>query len=200
MLRATNRARFAGACLSLFVFTDLPAQGAELEVKRQDCLSLVRHLSDGAAAADEQWASESRAERLAPAGFGESGAAVQPNVYRVDIEIHLAGQDRVRRLEIRLAKVETAIALTKREIAAMDSTGQDSSAARLALADLDDERRLLLDSLPAFLRRVKDERDRSVDRLWVTAEGEVYLNAWPLQEPSDGMLARQCRAQLRHRP
>ena len=84
MLRATNRASFAAACLSLLLGPGLPAESAEVEVGRQDCLRLIRHAAGDHSASDHAAGDDLAADSLRKGGsadrtvgatdFGDAGA------------------------------------------------------------------------------------------------------------------------------
>ena len=197
MLCKTTLAGMAGLCLAVLIALPGMAEAAEVQVSRETCLRLTNYVPDGSVAADYEPGVDSRGRPVAPADYGTTGVIKPPEVYRFDVELNPFPRDRVRLQESRLNEVDTAIALTRREIAAMDAAGDDTSAARAALSNLEGERASLLDGLSRADRRLGERSKLSVGEVTVTQDGAVFWNGQPLQDPNILILTQKCRELLR---
>lgn len=197
MVRKTTLAGVAGLCLAAFVLIAESAEAVEVQVSREDCLRLTNYIPDGSVAADYKPGVDSRGRPVAPADYGTAGVIQPPEVYRFDVELNPFPRDRVRLQESRLNEVDTTIALTKREIAAMEAAGDDTSASEAALGNLEAERASLLDGLAASDRRPGERSKLSVGEVTVTQDGAVFWNGQPLQDPNIVLLTEKCRELLR---
>ena len=197
MLRNTTLAGMAGLCLAALIPMQGTVEAAEVQVSREACLRLTNYVPDGSVAADYEPGVDSRGRPVAPADYGTAGVIKPPEVYRFDVELNPFPRDRVRSQESRLNEVDTAIALTRREIAAMEAAGDDTAAARLALSDLEGERSSLLEGLARADRRPGERSTLSVGEVTVTQDGAVYWNGQPLQDPNIVLLTQKCRELLR---
>lgn len=197
MLRNTTLAGMAGLCLAALIPMQGTVEAAEVQVSREACLRLTNYVPDGSVAADYEPGVDSRGRPVAPAGYGTTGVIKPPEVYRFDVELNPFPRDRVRSQESRLNEVDTAIALTRREIAAMEAAGDDTAAARSALSDLEGERSSLLEGLARADRRPGERSTLSVGEVTVTQDGAVYWNGQPLQDPNIVLLTQKCRELLR---
>lgn len=197
MLCKTTLAGMAGLCLAVLIALPGMAEAAEVQVSRETCLRLTNYVPDGSVAADYEPGVDSRGRPVAPADYGTTGVIKPPEVYRFDVELNPFPRDRVRLQESRLNEVDTAIALTRREIAAMDAAGDDTSAARSALSNLEGERASLLDGLSRADRRLGERSKLSVGEVTVTQDGAVFWNGQPLQDPNILILTQKCRELLR---
>lgn len=197
MLRNTTLAGMAGLCLAALIPMQGTVEAAEVQVSREACLRLTNYVPDGSVAADYEPGVDSRGRPVAPADYGTAGVIKPPEVYRFDVELNPFPRDRVRSQESRLNEVDTAIALTRREIAAMEAAGDDTAAARSALSDLEGERSSLLEGLARADRRPGERSTLSVGEVTVTQDGAVYWNGQPLQDPNIVLLTQKCRELLR---
>ena len=197
MLRNTTLAGMAGLCLAALIPMLGTVEAAEVQVSREACLRLTNYVPDGSVAADYEPGVDSRGRPVAPADYGTAGVIKPPEVYRFDVELNPFPRDRVRSQESRLNEVDTAIALTRREIAAMEAAGDDTAAARSALSDLEGERSSLLEGLARADRRPGERSTLSVGEVTVTQDGAVYWNGQPLQDPNIVLLTQKCRELLR---
>ena len=197
MLRNTTLAGMAGLCLAALIPMQGTVEAAEVQVSREACLRLTNYGPDGSVAADYEPGVDSRGRPVAPADYGTAGVIKPPEVYRFDVELNPFPRDRVRSQESRLNEVDTAIALTRREIAAMEAAGDDTAAARSALSDLEGERSSLLEGLARADRRPGERSTLSVGEVTVTQDGAVYWNGQPLQDPNIVLLTQKCRELLR---
>ncbi len=196
MVRKTTLAGMAGLCLAALAPLHGTAEAAEVEVSREACLRLTNYVPDGSVDAEYKPGVDSRGRPVAPADYGTAGVIKPPEVYRFDVELNPFPRDRVRLQESQLNEVDTAIALTKREIAALEAAGDDASAARAALSDLEGERSDLLDGLSVSDRRPGERSTLSVGEVTVTQDGAVFWNGQPLQDPNVVLLTRKCRELL----
>lgn len=197
MLRKMTLAGVAGLCLAAFVPIAASAEAVEVQVSREDCLRLTNYVPDGSVAAEYKPGVDSRGRPVAPADYGTAGVIEPPEVYRFDVELNPFPRDRVRLQESQLNEVDTAIALTKREIAAMEAAGDDTTAARATLSDLEGERSGLLEGLARADRRPGERSKLSVGEVTVTQDGAVFWNGQPLQDANILVLIEKCRELLR---
>ena len=197
MLRNTTLAGMAGLCLAALIPMQGTVEAAEVQVSREACLRLTNYVPDGSVAADYEPGVDSRGRPVAPADYGTAGVIKPPEVYRFDVELNPFPRDRARSQESRLNEVDTAIALTRREIAAMEAAGDDTAAARSALSDLEGERSSLLEGLARADRRPGERSTLSVGEVTVMQDGAVYWNGQPLQDPNIVLLTQKCRELLR---
>ena len=197
MLRITTLTGAVGLFgLAAFIPIDRSAEAVEVEVSREACMRLTNYVPDGSVAAEYDPGVDSRGRPVAPADYGAAGVIKPPEVYRFDVELNPFPRDRVRLQESQLSEVDTAIALTKREIAALEAAGDDTTAARAALSDLEGERSGLLDGLSVADRRPTQRSTLSVGEVTVTQDGTVFWNGQPLQDPNVVLLTRKCRELL----
>lgn len=197
MFRATIKSGIAGACLTFLVAFTAQVTAEEVTVTRKDCLQLTRYVPDGSVSADYQPGVDSRGRPVAPADYGTAGVITPPEVYRFQVEVNPFDRDRVRLQESQLNEVDTAIALTKQEIAAIEAGGGDTTAAEAALAALEGERTALLDGLALADGRPAERSSLAVGEVTVTPEGAVFWNGQPLQDPTIQLLTEKCRELLR---
>ena len=198
MLRRTTLAGAVGLIgLATFTPIERSAEAAEVQVSREACMRLTNYVPDGSVAAEYEPGVDSRGRPVAPADYGTAGVIKPPEVYRFDVELNPFPRDRVRLRESQLNEVDTAIALTKREIAALEAAGDDTTAAQAALSDLEVERSGLLDGLSVDDRRPGERSKLSVGEVTVTQDGAVFWNGQPLQDPNIVLLTRKCRELLR---